>query len=66
MNKRYDIQAERDYQVAGDTLDQVPLKDEALAWLRQAISKNWRIVELEKRANSGETLVRFELATPAS
>ncbi|MFP3388312.1 hypothetical protein [Brevibacillus sp. SIMBA_040] len=66
LNKRYDIQAERDYQVAGDTLDQVPLKEDALAWLRQAISKNWRIVELEKRADSGETLVRFELAPPAS
>ena len=66
LNKRYDIQAERDYQVAGDTLDQVPLKDDALAWLKHAISKNWRIVELEKRADSGETLVRFELATSAS
>ncbi|MGG1658220.1 hypothetical protein [Brevibacillus sp. NRS-1366] len=66
LNKRYDIQAERDYQVTGDTLDQVRLKADELEWLRQAISKNWRIVELEKRAAPGETVVRFELATAAS
>ncbi|GED69570.1 hypothetical protein BRE01_32720 [Brevibacillus reuszeri] len=66
LNKRYDIQADRDYQINGDSLDRVPLKDHALSWVRQAISKNWRIVELEKRTDSGDTIVRFELVNTPS
>lgn len=62
LNKRYDLQAERDYTVEESALDQVRLKDEALAWMRSAISKNWRIVELKRYAESGETIVRIELA----
>ncbi|MBY0085715.1 MULTISPECIES: hypothetical protein [Brevibacillus] len=62
LNKRYNIQAERDYHVEETALHRVRLRDDALAWMRRTISPNWRIVELEKLANTKETLVRFELA----
>lgn len=62
LNKRYDIQPERDYQVEEKALHQVRLPEDALAWMRRTISPNWRIVELEKLADTNETLVRFELA----
>lgn len=66
LNKRYDLQPERDYQVNGDTLDLVRIKVDALEWLRLAISKNWRIVELEKHPETEEATVRFELAATHS
>ncbi|MDR9506760.1 MULTISPECIES: hypothetical protein [Brevibacillus] len=62
LNKRYRLLAEQDYQVEETALDQVRLSDEALQWMRQTISKNWRIVEQAKLADSKETVVRFELA----
>ncbi|MGN7471367.1 hypothetical protein [Brevibacillus sp. SAFN-007a] len=62
LNKRYNLQPEQDYQVEETALDQVRLSDEALRWMRQTVSKNWRIVEQEKLAASKETVVRFELA----
>lgn len=62
LNKRYGLSAETDYAVQEAALDQIRLKDDALAAVHSTLSPNWRIVELEKVPANKETVVRIELA----
>lgn len=61
LNKRYGLVADQDYEVLETGLDRVRLADEALAWVRAALSPNWQMIELEKLPAQKETVVRIEL-----
>ncbi len=62
LNKRYGLTADADYTVQETALDQIRLKDDALAAVHSTLSPNWRIIELEKVPTNKETVVRIELA----
>jgi hypothetical protein len=60
LNKRFGLQAPRDYECGEDYLDSLTIADKDLAWLRSTISSNWRFVEVNRQAKAEEAVVRIE------
>ncbi|WP_052036029.1 hypothetical protein [Tumebacillus flagellatus] len=63
LNARYGLVAGRDYPDSDESLEDIQLSLEGANWLKSTLSKNWRVLDLDKTAESGNACVAVKHAT---
>ncbi|MBL0388539.1 hypothetical protein JJB07_18200 [Tumebacillus sp. ITR2] len=60
---RYNLVAGRDYPDSDESLEDILLTLDGVAWLKSTLSKNFRVLDLEKSAEPGFAFVAVKHAT---